>query len=192
MILGLILAAVLTMQAPGAPLPLLLEPGSSHFGTSGHWVVIRTSSSCMTFVAYATRADGGRRALSIAWLPDEPARRLMLTMNDTSWPALFAARRGDYRLEYVGARPARNPPPVMPARVTTRTSRGSVSLSILFDEAAAPAAVENLSRSIGFEVYRGRRRISADRLDGAAGVMRLLTQCAATLRTRGGETPLRP
>lgn len=190
--LGLIIAAVLTTQTPEAPLPLLLQPGSSEFGTSGHTVVIKTSTSCLAFAAYATRPDGGRRALTVAWVVDDPARRLVLSMNDTHWPRLAETGRGDYRLEYVGERPGQDPPPVRPARVTTRTSGSSVSLSILFDDAAAPAAIENLSHSIGFEVYRGRRRISTDRLDNAAGVMRLLAQCAATLRNGRGDTSPRP
>jgi len=189
---GLIIAAMLTTHTPEAPAQILLPPGSSEFGTSGHWVVIRRSASCLAIFRYATRADGGRRALTVAWISDDPARRLVLSMNDTQWPRLSEAGRGDYRLEYVGHRPSRNAPPVRPARVTTHMSGYSVSLSILFDDAVAPAAIENLSRSIGFEVYRGRDRISTDHLDGVAGAMRVLSQCRATLRDGGDETTPRP
>src|SRR5688572_12525697 len=177
MYLALIFAATLAMQTPEPSVPILLPPAASEFGTSGHWTVIRQSTSCLAMVAYAPRADGGRRALSIAWIVNNPARRLLLSINDTGWREPFETNRNDYRLEYVGdgQTAAANPPPVVSARITSQVTGSSGTLAILFDDAAARAAIENLSRSIGFEIYRGRRRISTDRLDGAAGALQLLT-----------------
>lgn len=184
-----IIAATLAMQAPDAPLPLVMSPGSSDYGRTGHWLIIKNSASCQAVGAYAVRPDGGQRLVSLSWIVDNPSRRLVLSMADTAWPRLLAASRGDYRLEYIGASARSNPPPVVPAIVDTRIRDRGGTLTVSFDDAAAPAARANLSRSIGFDVYRGRRRLITNDLDGIVGVLQMLERCAATLPQ---ETPPHP
>lgn len=184
-----IIAALLAMQAAHDPLPLVMPPGASDFGRSGFWSVIKHGSGCQGVLAYAERADGGQRLLSLSWGVNDPARRLVLSMTDTAWPRFLAANRGDYRLYYIGADGRTNPQPVMPSRIDARPNARGGILTLSFDEAAAPAARANLSRSIGFDVYRGRRRVITNDLDGIVGVLQMLERCAATL---GPEVSPRP
>lgn len=196
MIVAPLLAAALAAQPSPAATPP--SPPSSHtaYAESGPWQIIRQSVGCAAVVAYRQAADGGQRTLSLAWLVNNPDRRFVVLMQDTRWREPFETAGARYRLLYVGSgadpTPGSSPPPVEPLRVLSYMDGATGNLAILFDEAAAPAAVASFSRSAGFAVYRGRREISVDRLNGVAEALRLVAQCVATFPSAGQGAPPRP